>query len=56
MTLATENYSDNLNLCLNMFKKSNPDQIINIYCINWSKNKIYKFKKNFPKICIYRLL
>lgn len=49
MTLATENYSDNLNLSLNMFKKSNPNQIVNIYCINWSKNIIYKFKKKFPK-------
>ena len=49
MTIATENYSENLLNSLNTFKKSNFDSIVHVYCINWSDNKLNEFKKIFPE-------
>ena len=49
MTVATENYSNNLLNSLNTIKISNPFIIVNVYCINWSDNKLNEFIKIFPK-------
>jgi hypothetical protein len=47
MTIATENYSDKLEKSLLSFKNTNNNQKLNIYCINWSKDLLNKFRRKY---------
>ena len=49
MTVATENYSNNLLNSLTTIKISNPGTIVYVYCINWSDDNFNEFKKKFPE-------
>jgi len=49
LTLATENYSNNINYLLASLRHTNPNQLVIIYYIGWREQLIYEFKNHYPK-------
>lgn len=49
VTLATENYSKNINYLLASIVHTNPDQLVVVYYIGWRDSLINQFKNNYPK-------
>lgn len=48
ITLATEDYSNNLNYLLSSIKYTNPKLLVIVYCINWRVSLIDQFKSHYP--------
>jgi len=48
VTLATENYSSNLNYLLSSIKHTNPNLMVFIFYIGWRDSLINEFKNNYP--------
>lgn len=48
LTLATEDYSNNLNYLLSSLKKTNPDKMVIVYCVQWRESLINQFKVHYP--------
>ena len=47
VTLATEDYSNNLNCLLSSIKHTNPTQSVLVYCVNWKSRLVNDFKSNY---------
>ena len=48
VTLATENYSNNLNYLLSSIKNTNPNQMVLIYYVGWKDTLLNDFKNAYP--------
>lgn len=48
ITLATEDYSNNLNYLLSSLKYTNPKLLVTIYCVNWRESLTEQFKTHYP--------
>lgn len=49
LTVATEDYANNLNLLLSSLKHTNPDKQVIVYCVEWRLSLIDSFKILYPK-------
>lgn len=49
LTVATEDYANNLNLLLSSLKHTNPDKQVIIYCVEWRLALIDSFRLAYPK-------
>jgi len=49
ITLATENYSNNLNLLLTSLQHTNPNKLVIVYYIGWRDSLVEQFKKVYDK-------
>lgn len=48
VTLATENYTNNLNYLLSSIKHTNPSCLVLVYCVGWSNMLLNQFKICYP--------
>lgn len=48
VTLATENYTNNLNYLLSSIKHTNPSYLVLVYCVGWSNMLLNQFKICYP--------
>lgn len=49
VTLATENYANNLNYLLSSIRYTNPGVMVMVYCVRWRNVLLNQFKIAYPK-------
>lgn len=55
VSLATEDYSNNLNRLLASISHTNSDKMVLVYCVNWRDTLIDQFRKVYPFYCFEKL-